>query len=234
MPVPALDERRRSKSTIPSASEAHRPPALHLPLEQPISSHNEISPYTLKKLLQGGFPYFQEVVIVDARFEYEYQAGHIRSAINLWRPQDIEKQIFQKLDSCQPFSRVAIVVHCEFSKERGPRQYDVLRRLDREINGADFYPNLIFPELYLLRGGFKRFFEEYPEICTTGVYLPMHDARHNEARAASETTLFKCRSVEHDRSLIQALHERLVLDANRARRPAPRPRFSQLASPAEA
>ena len=36
-----------------------------------------------------------------------------------------------------------------------------MRKLDREGNGMDF-PRLYYPELYLLDGGYKAFYEKHP------------------------------------------------------------------------
>lgn len=39
-----------------------------------------------------------------------------------------------------------------------------MRNTDRERNGMDF-PKLFYPELYLLEGGYKAFFGQYPVRC---------------------------------------------------------------------
>lgn len=47
-----------------------------------------------------------------------------------------------------------------------------LRRKDRDAN-SDCYPKLFYPELYLLEGGFKMFYETHADLCTPSGYLPM-------------------------------------------------------------
>ncbi|KAM9454183.1 cell division cycle 25 homolog d [Clarias gariepinus] len=69
--------------------------------------------------------------------------------------------------------RKLIVFHCEFSSERGPRLCQYLRELDRAIN-AQTYPYLLYPELYLLQGGYKHFYFCCPELCEPCGYVPMH------------------------------------------------------------
>uniref|UniRef100_A0A3B1KE37 protein-tyrosine-phosphatase n=1 Tax=Astyanax mexicanus TaxID=7994 RepID=A0A3B1KE37_ASTMX len=65
--------------------------------------------------------------------------------------------------------RKLIVFHCEFSSERGPRcQY--LRELDRAVNTQN-YPLLLYPELYLLQGGYKHFYTHYPDLCDPCNYV---------------------------------------------------------------
>lgn len=64
--------------------------------------------------------------------------------------------------------RVIIIFHCEFSSERGPSLLRFLRNQDRALN-QDVYPYLHYPELYLLEGGYKSFYENFKVsfICLT-------------------------------------------------------------------
>ena len=66
-----------------------------------------------------------------------------------------------------------LIFHCEFSQHRGPKMYRAVRGVDREIH-ANFYPQIFYPEMYLLEGGYKAFHSQFPELCT-GTYLPMAD-----------------------------------------------------------
>ena len=36
-----------------------------------------------------------------------------------------------------------------------------MRKIDREKNGMNF-PKLFYPEIYLLHGGYKNFYQSYP------------------------------------------------------------------------
>lgn len=56
-----------------------------------------------------------------------------------------------------------IVIHCEFSQKRGPKLIRYLRKRDREINEMN-YPNLIYPNVYLLKGGYSQFVKDAPVI----------------------------------------------------------------------
>lgn len=60
-----------------------------------------------------------------------------------------------------PGKRVVVVFHCEFSSERGPRMARYVRERDRAVNE---YPNLHYPELYILKGGYKEFFPLH-QVC---------------------------------------------------------------------
>lgn len=54
--------------------------------------------------------------------------------------------------------RVVLIFHCEFSSERGPRMCRFVRKRDRAMNE---YPRLHYPELYILKGGYKEFFQQF-------------------------------------------------------------------------
>ena len=73
------------------------------------------------------------------------------------------KEIAEKLEGIALFQTRKIVFHCEFSQCRGPKMYNLLRSLDREINYKN-YPHLTYPEIYLLEGGYSAFSESYPVI----------------------------------------------------------------------
>ena len=52
-----------------------------------------------------------------------------------------------------------------------------LRNEDRQAH-ADCYPRLLYPELYLLEGGYKAFYESYSALCRPCAYRPMLHADH--------------------------------------------------------
>lgn len=54
-----------------------------------------------------------------------------------------------------------IIFHCEFSQKRGPRAFRHLRAKDRELNQRN-WPNLYFPEIYMLDGGYSNFYPQFP------------------------------------------------------------------------
>ena len=60
-----------------------------------------------------------------------------------------------------PDKRCIVIFHCEFSSERGPTLSRFLRNQDR-LRNNDSYPNLYYPEIYLLEGGYKAFYEQFP------------------------------------------------------------------------
>ena len=54
-----------------------------------------------------------------------------------------------------------------------------LRNKDRDDN-KDNYPALHWPEVYLLHGGYKAFFQQHESSCTPLGYLPMNQQGHEE------------------------------------------------------
>ncbi|KAL3864524.1 hypothetical protein ACJMK2_006198 [Sinanodonta woodiana] len=83
-----------------------------------------------------------------------------------------------------------MIFHCEFSSERGPNLLRFLRNRDRNAN-KDNYPALFYPELYLLEGGYKVFYEAQKEFCDPQNYTPMlhrdyaDDLKHFRAKSKS-------------------------------------------------
>ncbi|NXH72685.1 MPIP1 phosphatase, partial [Hydrobates tethys] len=123
-------------------------------------------------VLTGKFASFiKECVIIDCRYPYEYEGGHIKGAVNLHMEEDVEDYLLKKPIQPAENKRVIIVFHCEFSSERGPRMCRFVRERDRLGNE---YPNLHYPELYVLKGGYKDFFLRCRSFCEPQSYRPMH------------------------------------------------------------
>ncbi|NXW61197.1 MPIP1 phosphatase, partial [Eurystomus gularis] len=113
----------------------------------------------------------KECVIIDCRYPYEYEGGHIKGAVNLHMEEEVENYLLKKPIQPSENKRVIIVFHCEFSSERGPRMCRFVRERDRLGNE---YPNLHYPELYVLKGGYRDFFLRCRSFCEPQSYRPMH------------------------------------------------------------
>lgn len=123
--------------------------------------------------LSGQFDHLVErVIVIDCRYPYEFEGGHIKGALNLHQENQVEDFLLKTptVPSC-PDKRVVIVFHCEFSSERGPRMCRFIRERDRALNE---YPKLHYPELYILKGGYKDFFPHFQSQCEPQSYRPMH------------------------------------------------------------
>jgi rhodanese-related sulfurtransferase len=133
-----------------------------------------ITPTTLADVINGGYnDVINSYSIIDCRYRYEYEGGHVRGAENRY----LHETILSLLQ--QPTSdRNVIIFHCEFSSERGPKMLRFLRSKDRELNKEN-YPTLSFPEMYLLDGGYKAFFNEHPQLCDPISYRPMLHSEHS-------------------------------------------------------
>jgi len=70
--------------------------------------------------------------------------------------------------------KICLIFHCEFSSHRGPKSYKRVRCSDRKINENN-YPDLFYPEMYLLEGGYRQFFKEFPNLCEPQGYVEMKD-----------------------------------------------------------
>jgi len=83
----------------------------------------------------------------------------LQGAKNLYTSEHIIQEFLkQPLLPSSPNKRIVLIFHCEFSSERGPKLSRFLRSQDRTLN-KECYPHLHYPEIYLLEGGYKVFYE---------------------------------------------------------------------------
>uniref|UniRef100_A0A8B9WJJ6 M-phase inducer phosphatase n=1 Tax=Bos mutus grunniens TaxID=30521 RepID=A0A8B9WJJ6_BOSMU len=145
-----------------------------------------VNPETVAALLSGEFQgLIEKFYIIDCRYPYEYLGGHIQGALNLHSQEELYNFFLKKpIVPWDNRKRIVIVFHCEFSSERGPRMCRSLREEDRTLNQ---YPALYYPELYILKGGYRDFFPEYMELCEPQSYCPMHHQDH-------KAELLRCRN----------------------------------------
>ncbi|XP_017845313.1 M-phase inducer phosphatase [Drosophila busckii] len=148
-----------------------------------------ISSNTVARLLNGDFEHqVASYRIIDCRYPYEFEGGHIQGAKNLYTHEQIleeflsaqQTELQQQQNADAGNKRNIIIFHCEFSSERGPKMSRFLRNLDRERN-TNAYPALHYPEIYLLHNGYKEFFETHSEMCQPNAYRPMLEPAYNEA-----------------------------------------------------
>ncbi|XP_026998067.2 M-phase inducer phosphatase 2 [Tachysurus fulvidraco] len=148
-----------------------KPPAL----PTVVGKHQDLKYITPEIMSAAMNREFSDVVerlfIIDCRYPYEYEGGHIKGALNFHQEDQVEECFFKQpiLSKC-PEKRVLLVFHCEFSSERGPRMCRFVRERDRFLNE---YPNLHYPELYILKGGYKDFYRLHKMECEPQNYRPM-------------------------------------------------------------
>ncbi|KAM9378010.1 M-phase inducer phosphatase 2 [Phaethornis superciliosus] len=163
-----------------------------------------ISPEMMVSVLMGQFSSsIGSCVIVDCRYPYEYEGGHIKGAVNLPLERDVEDFLLREpIVPPDTSKRVILIFHCEFSSERGPRMCRFVREKDRACNE---YPHLHYPELYVLKGGYREFFPQYQTHCEPQDYRPMH---HEDFKEDLRQFRLKSRTWAGERSK-RGLHSRL-------------------------
>jgi len=140
-----------------------------------------ISAETMIDVLRGKYSSeIEQLHVIDCRYPYEYDGGHISIAKNLFtRPQIYEEYFRSAIQSKDPSKRIVFVFHCEFSSERAPSLLRYMRSEDRNIH-ANNYPSLHYPEIYLLEGGYKAFYEYSTEFCKPNYYRTMLDEQFQD------------------------------------------------------
>jgi len=126
--------------------------------------------------------------LIDCRYPYEYNGGHIRGAVNCYDPEKIQSIFYP--DDEEAFNKVRTkipILYCEFSKTRGPNMANRLRSFDR-LRNMDHYPALNYEEIYVLENGYRQFFrvEAHREYCEPREYVKMRHSEHvNELKRFS-------------------------------------------------
>lgn len=125
---------------------------------------------------------YDKVYVVDCRFLYEFESGHVAQVeSDGWmtvcnfpphNAEDAEQFFFgenlTRLLKGQCTDRICVIFHCEFSSKRAPDLRRQIRELDRKHNE---YPKLCLPETYVMKGGYKAFWEEFPDLCNPKAYV---------------------------------------------------------------
>jgi len=132
---------------------------------------------TLINVINGQYDsHYDKILIVDCRFEYEYDGGHIEKAVNYNDKERLAKDLFDEI----PPPRTLLIFHCEYSVHRAPRMAKFVRQYDRTVN-AVHYPRLTYPEMYILEGGYHQFFKQHREKCFPQNYIEMEHKDHERA-----------------------------------------------------
>lgn len=175
----AEKEAKVSNAPMQSISDMQSPPVPQIPhftAEDQADNLPRIDKSTLLQVLGGNFnDRFDNIMIIDCRFEYEYEGGHINGAVNFNDKDQLASLLFNS-----PQSRTALVLHCEYSAHRAPIMAKYIRQRDRAIN-VDTYPHLTYPDLYILDGGYSSFFAEHRSFCYPQNYVEMNAKEHEFA-----------------------------------------------------
>ncbi|KAL3210620.1 hypothetical protein MRX96_036991 [Rhipicephalus microplus] len=143
-----------------------------------------IRPSTLADVLRGKYDsVVDDYMVIDCRYPFEFDGGHIQNAINLYSSEHIVSRL--------------------------------LREKDRQMNEAQ-YPALKYPEIYVLEGGYKAFYNEFQDLCTPQGYIPMRhknyeaDLRLYRGMAKTEGAACKCRGAGQARPPEEVLGTRAI------------------------
>ncbi|XP_033756996.1 M-phase inducer phosphatase-like isoform X2 [Pecten maximus] len=143
------------------------------------SDLKSITPETMADVLAGKYDdSINSYRVIDCRYPYEYDGGHIKNAENRYT-RDQMMEVLKGREPARGDRNDILIFHCEFSSERGPKMCRFLRNKDREMN-TDNYPLLNYPEVYLLHDGYKAFYETKEDLCEPMTYKPMLDRNHTD------------------------------------------------------
>lgn len=156
--------------------EVYKPKLPHFFPEDEPDSLPRIQQDTLLNVLSGNYnTYYDRIHVVDCRFEYEYNGGHIDGALNFNNKEELTEKLFE----ADPTAKTLLIFHCEYSELRAPRMAKFVRNRDRAVN--DFqYPKLTYPEMYILDGGYSKFFANHRTKCFPQNYVEMQDKNHEQ------------------------------------------------------
>lgn len=160
--------------SIMDIDEIHKPVLPHFYPEGDEDSIPRITRDTLIQVLDGRYDgNYDEKKVIDCRFEYEYNGGHIDGAYN-YNDKDILAE--ELMDQTGP-NKTLLVFHCEYSAHRAPLMARHVRQQDRAKN-IEHYPKLHYPEVYILEGGYSGFYKEFRDKCFPQNYVEMDDKNH--------------------------------------------------------
>ncbi|KAJ8120629.1 hypothetical protein ONZ43_g2709 [Nemania bipapillata] len=166
-----------SQTSLQSVMDVEEPEGPILPHFFPDGENDgipRISRATFLDLLDGKYnESFNQKIVIDCRFEYEYDGGHIDGAINYNDKELLARHLFET-----PMEgKTILVFHCEYSVHRAPRMARFIRAEDRTIN-VEHYPHLTYPEVYILEGGYSDFFKLQRDRCYPQAYVEMDAEEH--------------------------------------------------------
>lgn len=177
---PDMFEPQSSLVSAMDVDQEQKPHQPRLPCFVPDSEPDSlprISQDTMVDILDSKYnSQYERILVIDCRFEYEYNGGHIENAVNFNDKQQLANQLFTSLT---PESTL-LIFHCEYSVHRAPLTAKFIRSHDRTVN-VENYPNLTYPEMYVLDGGYSKFFAGHRSKCFPQNYVEMNDQRHEQA-----------------------------------------------------
>ena len=179
-PADVLNQQQRDPRPacgLQAINDADEAQPLHLPHFFPEQDTiPRITKETMIDVLDGRYQqHFDDLMVVDCRFEYEYKGGHIDGAVNFTNKEELAGKLFE-----QTSQKKLLIFHCEYSAHRAPIAARYIRGEDRTVN-AQQYPLLTYPNVYILDGGYSAFFADHKLRCFPQNYVEMNDKNHVNA-----------------------------------------------------
>lgn len=185
-------------------------PSTSLPTLSTSGQIPRITPHCFVQLVSNEIPTnFRKIMVIDCRYNYEYDGGHIRGAINANTTELLFNLLFAQKNKER---QVALIFHCEFSQNRGPELAGYVRDTDRKLN-INRYPELFYPDLYIIDGGYSKFYEMYPEFCDGG-YVKMRDKKHRRSGDLNKSTLTYKKSMQKSKKRLRSNDENVSSNEN--------------------
>jgi hypothetical protein len=106
-----------------------------------------------------------------------------------------------------------------------------LRAHDRNIHKT-CYPMLHYPQVFVIEGGYRDFYEKYPDLCSEH-YVPMLAAEHHEEMEKCSTE-YAQKTAAFDKLLVPQLRQethRQLISEPRHRSPSPVSQFMSSFAP---
>lgn len=104
-----------SLQSIMDVDDAHQPKLPHFLAEE--ESLPRITKNTMINILDGKYnEFYDRSFVIDCRFEYEYNGGHINGAFNYNDKEELAGKLFEALSP----SKTLLIFHCEYSAHRAP------------------------------------------------------------------------------------------------------------------
>lgn len=119
------DSSEHVPSGLAAVMDVEETPQLSLPCLPSSGEPNSlprIDTGTLSDVLDGNYSHiFDETMIIDCRFEYEYEGGHIDGAVNHCEREALADKLFDPYTDYSSQKKTLLVFHCEYSELRAPR-----------------------------------------------------------------------------------------------------------------
>jgi hypothetical protein len=116
---PKEEQDSYTPSGLQSVMDIDDSPTLKLPhfTSPDPDSLPRITGKTLINVLDGQYNHlYDRTVVIDCRFEYEYQGGHIDGALNFCEKEQLAEELFNAPSNLNTL----LVFHCEYSAHRAP------------------------------------------------------------------------------------------------------------------